>query len=132
QTCAEDSGLEVEALGGRPGVHSARYPGATYADKFTNLYRELADWPKPWKARYVCSIAVVGPAGEGDPPLLFTAEGTVDGEITEQPRGSNGFGYDPIFLFPPFGKTLGEVSDEQKLTVSHRGKAFALLRHWLE
>jgi len=135
-TVAEDSGLEIDALGGRPGVQSARYPGATYADKFNNLYRELADRPQPWIARFVCSLAFVEPAAGdalngGQTTLLYATEGTVEGEIAPRPRGSNGFGYDPIFFYPPYKTTLGDVTDEKKLAVSHRGKAFARLNHWL-
>ena len=131
-TIAEDSGLEIDALGGRPGVQSARYPGATYQDKFINLYSELADKPRPWTARFVCSLAFVDAPRGGDTPLLYSTDGTVDGEIAPKPRGTNGFGYDPIFFYPPYGTTLGDVSDDKKLAVSHRGKAFARLRHWLE
>ena len=134
QTVAEDSGLEIDALDGRPGVQSARYPGATYPDKFANLYRELADRPQPWSARYVCALALVdAPASaDGESPLLYATEATVEGEISPRPIGNKGFGYDPIFLYPRYGTTLGNVSDEKKLAVSHRGKAFARLRHWLE
>jgi XTP/dITP diphosphohydrolase len=133
-TAAEDSGLVIDALGGRPGVHSARYPGATYPDKFVNLYRELGPHPRPWTARYVCSLAVVAPPKTNQPGhlhLLFTHEATVEGEIAAEPRGVHGFGYDPIFFFPPFGRTFGETTDEDKNAVSHRGKAFAALRMWL-
>jgi XTP/dITP diphosphohydrolase len=131
-TVAEDSGLEIDALNGRPGVLSARYPGASYADKFANLYRELADRPRPWTARFVCSLAFVNVAQGDDTTLLFSTEGVVNGEIASAPEGANGFGYDPIFFFPPYGTTLGNVSDERKLAVSHRGQAFARFRHWLE
>jgi XTP/dITP diphosphohydrolase len=129
-TVAEDSGLAINALGGRPGVQSARYPGATYAEKFANLYAELAPYPLPWAARFVCSLVVVRPAASGG-QILFTAEATVEGEIAPAPRGSYGFGYDPIFFYPPYGKTLGEVTDEEKLRVSHRGKAFKQLGEWI-
>jgi len=140
-TIAEDSGLEIAALGGRPGVHSARYPGATYPDKFRNLYRELAGHPRPWTARYVASVAIVGapePALPGTRPpasspvnVLFVAEGVVDGEVWPEPRGAHGFGYDPIFFYPPFGRTFGEVEDAEKLTVAHRGRAFRKVRDFL-
>ena len=125
-TVADDSGLAIDVLGGRPGVASARYHGATYAEKFANLYRELAPYPRPWTARFVCSVAVV----DGH-RTMFTTEETVEGEIADGPRGTNGFGYDPIFFYPPYGCTLGEADDRQKLAVSHRGKAFAQLRAWL-
>ena len=148
-TVAEDSGLVIDALGGRPGVESARYPGATYADKFANLYRELAPHPKPWRARFVCSLAFVTTSALGtrppalaEPPsaqsqepradsVLFTTEAAVEGSIAPQPRGTHGFGYDPILFYPPLGCTLGEATDSQKLAVSHRGKAFRAFRDWL-
>ena len=126
-TVAEDSGLFIDALGGRPGVESARYPGATYPDKFVNLYRELAPRPQPWTARFVCAAAVV----EAD-QTLFTCEAAVEGEVARNPSGPNGFGYDPFFYYPPYGRTFGEVSDEEKLVVAHRGKAFRLVRAFLE
>jgi XTP/dITP diphosphohydrolase len=134
-TVAEDSGLAIDALGGRPGVQSARYPGETYPEKFQNLYRELTTHPRPWTARFVCSLALVHPPGraavETAEQPAFTCEATVDGEITTPPRGEYGFGYDPIFLYPPYGCTLGEVRGERKLAVAHRGKAFAQLAAWL-
>jgi XTP/dITP diphosphohydrolase len=130
-TVAEDSGLVIDALAGRPGVQSARYPGDTYPDKFANLYRELAGHRRPWTARYVCALAYVSAPINGAPALLFTTEARVEGEIAEGPRGSFGFGYDPIFFYPPYGRTLGEVSDDDKLKVSHRGRAFRQFREWL-
>jgi XTP/dITP diphosphohydrolase len=126
-TVAEDSGLVIDALDGAPGVHSARYPGATYPDKFTRLYGALAAHPRPWTARYVCALAVVNASD-----VLFETEATVEGEIWPEPRGEQGFGYDPIFYYPPYGRTFGEVADEEKLVVAHRGKAFAHLKTWLE
>ena len=133
-TVAEDSGLAIDALGGRPGVESARYPGATYPDKFANLYRELAGAPRPWTARYVCSLAFVDrpdPEAGTPPRVLFTCEDTVEGEIWPEPIGSGGFGYDPIFYFESFQTTFGNVPDAQKLTVAHRGKAFRRFAEWL-
>ena len=141
-TVAEDSGLSIDAIGGRPGVQSARYPGATYADKFANLYRELARHPPPWTARFVCALAFVDQAPGTRPqasahshagalglrPVAFECEGVVEGEVTAAPRGTNGFGYDPIFFYPPYGKTLGEATDAEKLVVSHRGQAFREFR----
>ncbi|MEZ5318704.1 MAG: non-canonical purine NTP pyrophosphatase [Vicinamibacterales bacterium] len=139
-TVAEDSGLAIDALGGRPGIHSARYPGETYAEKFANLYAELAPHPRPWTARFVCALALVEPADGVRPPapgvrgadgdVLFTARATVEGEITTAPRGTNGFGYDPIFHYPPYGGTLAEQDHARKLAVAHRGKAFRMLREW--
>ena len=130
-TVAEDSGLVIDALAGRPGVQSARYPGATYPDKFANLYRELAGLPRPWTARYVCALAYVSAPRAGGPALLFSTEATVEGEIAPAPRGTHGFGYDPIFFYPPYGQTLGEASDEQKLKISHRGAAFRQFKAFL-
>jgi XTP/dITP diphosphohydrolase len=146
---AEDSGLEIDALGGRPGVHSARYPGATYPDKFVNLYRELAPYTRPWTARYVSAVAFVNqalgtrhsalenPSGPGLSsaqslvPSAYKCLGVCDGEIAPAPRGSNGFGYDPIFFYPPYGATFGEVDDARKLEVAHRGRAFRQFAEWL-
>ena len=128
-TVAEDSGLVIDAIGGRPGVESARYPGPTYAEKFAGLYRELALHPRPWTARFVCSLAVV--SGREPDHVLFSVEATVEGEIAASPRGTNGFGYDPIFYFPPYGTTLADVDDARKLAASHRGKAFRDLKRWL-
>ncbi len=124
-TVAEDSGLVIDAIGGRPGVESARYPGATYPDKFANLERELAPHARPWSGRFVCALAFV------DQAVTYDSSGVVEGEIVLPPRGANGFGYDPIFFYRPFNCTLGEATDEQKLTVSHRGQAFRQFRRWL-
>jgi XTP/dITP diphosphohydrolase len=126
-TVAEDSGLAIDALGGRPGVASARYPGATYPEKFTRLYAELAGTPRPWTARFVCAVALVDRREQ-----VFACEGTVEGAIAEAPRGEHGFGYDPVFYYPPYGRTLAEVSRDRKLAVSHRGRAFRVLRAYLE
>ena len=131
-TVAEDSGLAIDALGGRPGVESARYPGRDYPERFENLYRELAPHPRPWTARYVCSLAFVPVPAPGAPlDVLFATEATVEGEIAAAPRGTNGFGYDPIFLYPPYGATLGETDAVRKLAVAHRGIAFRQFRDWL-
>jgi XTP/dITP diphosphohydrolase len=114
-------------------VKSARYPGATYPEKFAGLYAELAPHPRPWTARFVCSLAFVGTSGSVSPTVtpLFTCEATVEGEIATEPVGSFGFGYDPIFYYPPYKTTLGNVDDERKLAVAHRGKAFREFRQWL-
>lgn len=132
-TVADDSGLVIDALGGRPGVTSARYPGGTYGEKFANLYRELSPYPRPWTARFVCAVALCEPAYETGAGwrLLFNCEAAVEGEIAPAPRGPNGFGYDPIFYYTPYGRTLGEVNDVEKLAISHRGQAFRQLRAWL-
>lgn len=186
-TVAEDSGLEIDALNGRPGVLSARYPGATYEERFRNLYAELSATNAPttatvatdaaaetttasdtnrggdshsdrhgdsgsgsgngtgsgnedektipsergvnpaWTARFVAALALA--RGE---EILFEARGTVEGFIASEPRGADGFGYDPIFFYPPYGRTFGEATKEEKSEVSHRGAAFRALRSFLE
>jgi XTP/dITP diphosphohydrolase len=121
---ADDSGLEIAALDNAPGVHSARWHGSDYPEKFLKiqeLFQERGVAGSP--ARFVCHIAVA----QGN-RIVFEAEGTIEGEIVPQPRGTNGFGYDPIFFYPPLGRTLAELEHDQKSTVSHRGKAFAALR----
>jgi len=124
-TVAEDSGLEVDAMGGAPGIESARFGGiaSTYPDKFAIIYSRLLGVPQHQRtARFVCALAFV----DGG-VVRFEARGTVEGEIAPEPRGSDGFGYDPIFLYPPFGCTLAEAG-ERKAEVSHRAAAFAQLR----
>ena len=126
---AEDSGLVVDALGGAPGVESARFAGAAtpYPEKFERLYAMLGErGRRESTARFVCAVAL---AFEGR--IVFEARGTVDGKIAPEPRGEHGFGYDPIFFYPPEGKTLGEVADDVKRAVSHRGAAFRQLRAFL-
>lgn len=121
---ADDSGLEIEALDNAPGVHSARWYGSDYAVKFARIQELLRErGVETSRARFVCHIAV---ARQDD--ILFEAEGTVEGTIVATPRGDNGFGYDPIFFYPPLGRTLAELPAREKSTVSHRGKAFAALR----
>jgi len=127
-TVAEDSGLAIDALDGRPGVASARYPGATYPEKFDGIYRELAGRPRPWTARFVCALAFVDNDDRLGCGRWFTCEGTVEGEIADEPSGQGGFGYDPIFFHPPFGTTLAEAPPDRKLGVSHRGRAFRAFR----
>ena len=128
-TVAEDSGLEIDALGGAPGVESARLGGAgsSYPEKFALIYDALrAKKAAGSTARFVCALALAS----GD-DVLFEARGIVEGIIAPEPKGSGGFGYDPIFFYPPFGCTLAEASPEQKSTVSHRGQAFRKLRTYL-
>lgn len=126
-TVAEDSGLAIDELDGRPGVQSARYAGDSYDEKFANLFAELDRRRAPDStARFVCALAL---ARGGR--VLFETEGMVEGRITREPRGANGFGYDPIFFYPPYGRTLAEVSTAEKLAVSHRGQAFRALRGYL-
>jgi len=127
---ADDTGLEVDALGGRPGVHAARYAGeqATYEDNCRKLLQELAGVPLPKRtARFLTVAAIASPGGE-----VHTRQGILDGLITEDCRGDGGFGYDPVFLVPVIGKTLAELTPEEKNRVSHRAKAFTQLRTWLE
>ena len=124
---AEDSGLEIEALDNAPGVHSARWHGADYATKFAAIYKELAARGlQTSPARFVAHVVLAQ-----DGRVLFESTGTVSGEIAREPRGRHGFGYDPIFYYPPYGCTLGEVDGDKKAAVSHRGRAFRQLREWL-
>jgi XTP/dITP diphosphohydrolase len=128
-TVAEDSGLVVDALDGEPGVRSARFirPDASYPERFEEIFRRLAQHPeRPRTARFVAALAV---ASRGH--VVFEATGVVEGEIARAARGTAGFGYDPIFFYPPYGLTLAEVTEEEKLRVAHRGKAFRLLAQWL-
>jgi len=124
---ADDSGIEIGALGGAPGVHSARWQGTDYRVKFAAIYKELTRLKmKTSPARFVAHVAVAR-----DRQIVFESTGLVDGRIAPQPRGTYGFGYDPIFFFPPYGCTLAEVDGAKKAAVSHRGKAFGQLREWL-
>jgi XTP/dITP diphosphohydrolase len=120
---ADDSGLEVTALGGSPGVRSARYArdGATDAENNAWLLEQLTG-VSDRRARFVSVVAL---ARQGQ--FFSVARGTVNGEILLAPRGSEGFGYDPLFFYPPFGCTFGEVPAERKFQVSHRGNALRLL-----
>lgn len=127
-TVAEDSGLEIDALGGAPGIHSGRLGGVDlpYPAKFELIYerlRALGAIESP--ARFVCALALVD-GGH----VVFEARGTVEGRIAPEPRGAGGFGYDPIFFYPPFGCTLAEAGD-RKAAVSHRGRAVRKLRAYL-
>ncbi len=124
---ADDSGLAVDALGGEPGVRSARYagPGATDAANNELLLARLAG-KADRTARFICVIAL---AREGR--IIRTFRGEVEGEILEARRGSEGFGYDPLFYYPPFGCTFGEVEGPRKFDVSHRGKALRALMEYL-
>jgi XTP/dITP diphosphohydrolase len=127
-TLADDSGIEVDALGGAPGVHSARYSGEDGNDFRNNekLLDALADLPQEKRgARFVCVLALCTPDSQGRKERLFRAE--CEGWIAFAPKGTNGFGYDPLFFYPPFGKTFGEVDRKTKGTVSHRGKALRKL-----
>lgn len=127
---ADDTGLEVDALGGRPGVYAARYAGehATYEDNWLKLLRELKGVPLARRtARFITVAAIASPEGD-----VQVAQGILDGQIAEEPSGSKGFGYDPVFLLPESGKTLAELSPEEKNRISHRAKAFAQVRQLLQ
>ncbi len=128
-TIADDSGLEVEALGGAPGIHSARYGGplATDSDRYKKLLDELKDVPVEKRAaRFVCAAAFCWEGGE----RVFTDEAR--GAILGQPRGRDGFGYDPVFYYQPLERTFAELTAEEKAEVSHRGRAFRRLAGWLK
>lgn len=124
----DDSGLEVDALGGAPGVHSARFagPDATDAANNTLLLAKMSGVADR-SARFVCVVAL---AEHGR--LVRTFRGAVEGRLLHAPRGTNGFGYDPLFFYPPFNGTFAEAGLERKMEVSHRGKALAALREYLE
>lgn len=125
-TIGEDSGLEVDALDGAPGIYSARYSGENATDDANNrkLTDALAGVPDLERtARYVCHVAVAGPDGE----VKLHVECYCRGRITDQPRGSNGFGYDPYFLIPEYHRTFGELSPVVKRHLSHRGRALRRL-----
>lgn len=129
-TVAEDSGLVIDALDGEPGVHSARFlrPDATYPERFSEIYRRLAEAPRRARsARFVCALAAVHAE-----TVVYETTGTVEGNIADAPNGVGGFGYDPVFYYPPYGRTLGDVTEEAKLRVAHRGEAFRRWAIWLE
>jgi len=118
---ADDTGLEVEALNGAPGVHTSRYAGenASYEDNWKKLLKNMEGIPwEKRKARFRCVIVIVSPQGK-----RYIAEGSVEGYITLEAKGNKGFGYDPVFYVPEKGKTLAEMSLEEKNSLSHRGKA---------
>jgi len=138
---ADDSGLEVNCLGGAPGIHSARYsdlvapqraplPKASDADRRALLLRNLAGQPQPWLAHFHCTVALISPAGE----MVYT-QADCPGEIIPTERGCGGFGYDSIFLLSELGLTMAELSMEQKNQLSHRAlavkAAIPVLRQWL-
>jgi len=128
-TMAEDSGFEVDALNGDPGIFSARYlrEDAQYDERFADIYRRVGDARTGNRhARFVCALAVA----QGD-AVIFETTATVEGELAAAPAGPNGFGYDPVFFYPPYARTFGEVSDEEKTAVSHRGQAMRAFREFL-
>jgi len=126
---ADDSGIEVDALGGAPGVRSARYggPGLDDAGRCRRLLEALRGVPPEKRtARFRCVVAIVDPAGHE-----HLAEGVVEGLIAEAPRGTHGFGYDPVFVYPPLGRTFAELSPQEKARVDHRGQAVRAARRFL-
>jgi XTP/dITP diphosphohydrolase len=131
---ADDSGLEVDALAGRPGVHSARWAvlndaGQGDADNNALLLRQLEAVPDGQRsARFVCALALANPAGE----IILSARDTVEGQILKRPRGANGFGYDPLFLIDATGQTTAEMAPDHKHQISHRGKALRTLRRMMD
>jgi XTP/dITP diphosphohydrolase len=117
----DDSGLEVDALGGQPGLHSHRFtplPDATDADRRKYLLEKLQGLPRPWTARFRATVAIATPSGE-----VQLATGQCEGEIIPEERGTNGFGYDPIFFIPELGRTMAELNMAEKNRRSHRGLA---------
>lgn len=127
-TLADDSGLEVATLGGAPGVYSARYAGKNAGDKekIAKLLSELGD-NNNRRARFVCAMAIADETGD----IKFLAEGICDGKISVNPSGTNGFGYDPIFIPDGFDKTFGELSGDVKQKISHRGRAMKKIIQYL-
>lgn len=127
---ADDSGIEIDALGGAPGIYSARFAGrdTPYEERFRIIFERLRDVsPSERTARFRCAIALADPSGD-----VRVVEGTVEGMIADGARGQNGFGYDPIFLVPEFGKTTAEMAPEEKHQISHRGRAAEAARRLLE
>lgn len=127
---ADDTGLMVEALGGRPGVHAARYAGekATYEDNCRKLIHELAGVPRERRnARFVTVAALADPDG-----TVEVVQGVLDGMITDEPAGTKGFGYDPMFYVPELGRTLAQLTPEEKNRISHRARAFVKLKELLK
>lgn len=127
---ADDSGLEIDHLNKEPGIYSARYLGedTSYDIKNANLLERMEGVPEEKRtARFVCAIAAAMPDGE-----IVTTRGIVEGRIGHEPKGENGFGYDPIFFLPEYGCTSAELSEEEKNAISHRGRALAAMREELE
>jgi XTP/dITP diphosphohydrolase len=131
-TLADDSGLEVDALNGAPGIYSARYCGEEGNDKKNNqkLMHELREIPEEKRTgRFVCALALCTPKSHG--MKEWTVRDSCEGRISFELKGENGFGYDPLFFYPPLGKTFGEIDRAIKATVSHRGKALKKLAEML-
>lgn len=123
---AEDSGLEIDAMGGEPGVYSARFMSVTtpYPERFEEIFRRIGTAPR--SARFVTGLAVA----RGH-EILFETETAVEGEIAHAAGGEHGFGYDPIFWYPPLKVTTAQLPDQEKAVISHRARAFRDLRRWL-
>jgi XTP/dITP diphosphohydrolase len=123
---AEDSGLAIDALGGEPGVQSARFlgPSTAYPTRFEEIFRRLGSQPRD--ARFVTALTVARGS-----EVLFETETSIEGRIADAAAGTHGFGYDPIFWYPPFGCTTAQLSDRDKAAVSHRARAFRDLHRWL-
>lgn len=129
-TLADDSGLKIDALGGAPGILSARYLGreTSYDERFRKILEQLNGLPLDQRsARFRCAIALAEPSG-----YTRVVEGVIEGVIADAPRGKNGFGYDPIFFVPELGKTLAELTPEHKNRISHRARAARAARVLLE
>lgn len=127
---ADDSGLEIDALNKEPGIYSARYLGedTPYNVKSANLIERLAGVPDEERtARFVCAIAAVMPNGE-----IVTTQGVIEGRIGYEEKGNNGFGYDPIFYVPEYGRTTAQLTEEEKNRISHRGKALEAMKDELK
>jgi XTP/dITP diphosphohydrolase len=125
---AEDSGFEVAALDGQPGVRSARVPGADDAARNAWVYAQLdARGSRESTARFVSVLALAQSSGQ----IAYVAEGEVSGVIASEPRGDNGFGYDPMLFYPPLGRTFAELTQDEKALVSHRGRAARLMHAWI-
>ena len=128
-TLADDSGLEVDALGGAPGVYSARYAPGSDEDRYNKLLQALSDVPGEKRtARFRCVIALYDPSSD----RVRTCDGSVEGSMLTEPRGTNGFGYDPIFFTTELQKTMAQATLEEKNTMSHRGRALQKARAILQ
>ena len=125
---ADDSGLEVDKLGGAPGIYSARYSGGDDSDNIDKLLRELDGVPtKERSARFVCCVTVISPEGK-----VTTVRGECEGIITEERMGDNGFGYDPVFYIPSFKRTFAQLTHDEKNSISHRGAAMRKVHELLK
>ena len=123
---ADDTGLCIDVLGGAPGIYSARY-APTQSEKIEKIMKELSGETNR-NAHFECSMILVNPEGK----ILFSSVGRIDGIITKEPHGSNGFGYDPIFFVPKLNKTMAEMAPEEKNSLSHRAKALLPMIEWIE